>query len=358
MLAKIKKASQQSSRATKIGVIEVNQQREAISSFVHLPLLPRPTNDFIGLSRLVPVSTIEPRCKMFKALLLLCVVTLAVVPAVYGFAPSFQVSTAHFRRSFTSMNMFERFSRVVASNVNNVIKNLEDPEKVIEQAVLDMQNDLIKVRQSYAEISATQKRMEKQRQQAELNAADWYRRAQLAMEKNDEELAREALSRRQIQLENFENVDKSLVIQTQAAEKLYASMMALETKITEAKRQKEAMIARARTAKTSMKVNDMLSDMGGSSSMEAFDRMRTKVDTLETQAEVAGELAASSTGTSVGLEDRFKQLEGGNKVDDELELLKKALPGSVKPIPELPAASATPELDAEYERLKQDLGQK
>jgi phage shock protein A len=63
------------------------------------------------------------------------------------------------------MNMIDRFFRVVSSNINNVISNLEDPEKVLDQAVVDMQNDLVKIRQSYAEISATQKRSEKQKEQ-------------------------------------------------------------------------------------------------------------------------------------------------------------------------------------------------
>lgn len=66
-----------------------------------------------------------------------------------------------------SMNMFDRFMRVVSSNVNKVIKDLEDPEKVLDQAVNDMQSDLIKIRQSYAEISATQKRMQTQKQNAD-----------------------------------------------------------------------------------------------------------------------------------------------------------------------------------------------
>lgn len=66
-----------------------------------------------------------------------------------------------------SMNMFDRFIRVVTSNVNKVIKDLEDPEKVLDQAVNDMQSDLIKIRQSYAEISATQKRMQSQKQNAD-----------------------------------------------------------------------------------------------------------------------------------------------------------------------------------------------
>jgi len=107
------------------------------------------------------------------------------------------------RRTATQlhMNMVDRFFRVVKSNVNNVLSNLEDPEKVLEQAVNDMNGDLVKIRQSYAEVSATQKRMEKQKEQAQTNADEWYKRAQLALSKNDEELAREALSRRNTQLE-------------------------------------------------------------------------------------------------------------------------------------------------------------
>jgi phage shock protein A len=85
------------------------------------------------------------------------------------------------------MNMFDRMFRVVTSNVNNVIRSLEDPEKIIIQAIDDMQRDLINVRQSYAEITATQKRLEKQKETAELNANEWYRRAQIALNKNDDD---------------------------------------------------------------------------------------------------------------------------------------------------------------------------
>ena len=221
-------------------------------------------------------------------------------------------------RHLTSMNIFDRFFRVVTSNINNVLKKLEDPEKVIEQAVLDMQNDLIRIRQSYAEIS-------------------------------------EALSRRQIQLESIENLDKSLQMQTNAVNKLYSSMMALEVKISEAKRQKETMIARARTAKTSVTVNDMLSSLGESSSMDAFERMKEKVESLETQAEVAGELAANSAGTSVQLEERFRSLEGNTRVEDELNQMRRQLPKYTgnSNFAQLPSSI---ERDLEYEKLKRDLG--
>ena len=186
------------------------------------------------------------------------------------------------------MNIADRFFRVVKSNINNVLQNLEDPEKVLDQAVNDMQEDLVKVRQSYAEISATQKRLERQKEQADNLAADWYRRAQLALEKGDEELAREALSRRQTQVVSSDSIKKQMDTQEVAISKLFSSMQALESKILNAKREKDIMIARARTAKTTMQVNDMLSSMTGtgSNSMEAFDRMKAKVESLETQAEV------------------------------------------------------------------------
>ena len=99
------------------------------------------------------------------------------------------------------MNMGERFVRLVKSNVNDMMNKMEDPEKVLEQAVADMQKDLVKVRQAYAEVSASTKRMEEQIKLAEAEGAKWYERAQLALSKGEEELAREALTRRKQQLE-------------------------------------------------------------------------------------------------------------------------------------------------------------
>ena len=289
--------------------------------------------------------------------LLSLLVALVVVMTATGFRITPKSSYCRANRLATlEMNMFERFVRVVSSNVNNVLSNLEDPEKVLDQAVNDMQNDLVKIRQSYAEISATQKRMQKQKEAAEKLANDWYSRAQLALAKGDEELAREALSRKQTQAATAAEIEKQMSVQQTAIDKLYNSMIALEQKIIEAKRQKDSFIARAKTAKTSVQVNDMLSSMTGTNSMEVFERMKAKVETLEAKAEVAGELAASTSGTSVSLEERFKELEGNSAVDDELEQLRRQLPGSQKPIPQLPQPMSA--IDEEYERLKKELGKR
>ncbi len=284
---------------------------------------------------------------------------LLYIVAAYSFvARNYGINRS--RSTTLQMNMFDRFLRVVKSNVNNVLSNLEDPEKVLEQAVNDMQKDLVKIRQSYAEVTATQKRMAKQKEQAEMLSNDWYKRAQLALSKGDEELAKEALSRRQSQVEIITTLNTQMTTQNVAIDKLYSSMTELEEKIVEAKRQKDLFIARARTAKTSVQVNDMLTGLtsGNSNSMEAFERMKNKVENLEAQAEVAGELAASTSGTTRSLEDKFKLLEGNSEIDLQLEELKKQLPGTKDVIGELPATTQinTDEIDKEYERLKKELG--
>ena len=95
------------------------------------------------------------------------------------------------------MGLFERIMRVIRSQINSLVSKAEDPEKILEQAVMDMQTDLIQVRQAVAQAIATQKRTERQYEQAKSTADEWYKRAQLALQKGDEHLAKEALTRRQ-----------------------------------------------------------------------------------------------------------------------------------------------------------------
>lgn len=251
------------------------------------------------------------------------------------------------------MNLFDRFQRVAKSNINNVLKSLEDPEKIMNQALEDMQTDLVKVRQSYAEITATQRRLLKQKEQADALADDWYKRAQLALSKGEEGLAKEALSRRQQQTETSEGLQIQIDMQAQAVDKLYEGMQALEAKILESKAKKEQMVARARTAQSTQKVNDMLGGITGKTSMDAFNRMEEKVEALEAAAEVSAEMGSiggnalpGSSGASV--EAQFKMLEASSSVDQELEEMKKML-GST-------SSAKKDDVDDELERLKREAG--
>lgn len=237
--------------------------------------------------------------------------------------------------------------------MNNALKSLEDPEKILNQAVEDMQADLVKIRQSYAEVTAGQRRLLKQKDQADAVAADWYERAQLALKAGNDELAREALSRRQQQLDAAADLQSQIDVQNMSIDKLYEGMQALESKIIESKAKKEQMIARARTAESTQKVNDMLSGITGKTSMDAFSRMEDKVEALEAAAEVSSEMGslggnALPGSSSAELEKQFKMLEGQSAVDDELKKMKGMLGGSTD--------KKKDDLDDELAKLKKEAG--
>jgi len=251
-----------------------------------------------------------------------------------------------------SMNLFDRFSRVAKSNINNVLKNLEDPEKIMTQAVEDMQVDLVKVRQSYAEVTATQRRLLKQKEAADALAQDWYTRAQLALQKGNDELAKEALTRRQQQVDVSDGLQSQIDVQASSIDQLYNGMQALESKIMEAKSKKDQLVARTRTAESTKKVNDMMSGITGNTSMDAFDRMEQKVESLEAAAEVSAEMGnINALPGSTDIEKEFKMLEASSSVDDELKKMKGMLSGSS----DKKAAPKTA-VDDELEKLKREAG--
>lgn len=267
------------------------------------------------------------------------------------------ISTRPIRKSSLSMNLFDRFSRVAKSNLNNILQNLEEPEKILNQAVEDMQKDLVKIRQSYAEVTATQRRLLKQQEQADALAEDWYKRAQLALTKGNEALAKEALTRRQQQVDVSSDLKTQIDMQATSIDKLYEGMQALESKILESRSKKEQLSARARTAKSTQKVNDMLGGLTGTTSMDAFERMEQKVEALEASAEVSAEMGSMGGNFLPGsegsnLEKEFALLEGQSAVDDELKKMKGLIGGSS-------AGSGTKSInsaDDELEKLKRDAG--
>ncbi|OLP17070.1 phage shock protein A [Leptolyngbya sp. 'hensonii'] len=218
------------------------------------------------------------------------------------------------------MGLFDRILRVIRANLNSLISQAEDPEKILEQTVLDMQDDLIHLRQAVAQAIATQKRTERQMSQAQTNADEWYRRAQLALEKGDENLTREALVRRKTYQETATALRTQVEQQTGIVNEMKQNMRLLEGKISEAKSKKDLYIARARSAKASQQINEMMGRVGSnSSSMTAFERMEEKVLQLEAQSQAIAELGADD------LTKKFAALESGSDVDAELEAMKSQL---------------------------------
>ncbi|MFU8886040.1 MAG: PspA/IM30 family protein [Cyanobacteriota bacterium] len=259
------------------------------------------------------------------------------------------------------MGFFERLSRLFRANANAVINTMEDPAKILDQSVEDMQRDLVKLRQAVATAIASQKRIQNQAEQAEAQSKTWYERAELALKKNEEGLAREALSRRKTYQDTATALNAQLQSQSSQVEVLKKGLLQLEGKISEAKTKKDMLKARAQAAKAQEQLQSAVTGLGTDNAMAAFERMEEKVQTLEARSQAAAELAGAD------LESQFAALQGSD-VDDELAALRSRLegnqlPGNPEPIAlpadDGPAPQLEPvkvaEVDAELEALKRSI---
>ncbi|NEP17952.1 MAG: PspA/IM30 family protein [Leptolyngbya sp. SIO4C1] len=219
------------------------------------------------------------------------------------------------------MGLLDRISRIFRASLNSVVNQAEDPEKILEQTVADMQSDLIQLRQSVAQAIATQKRTERQHEQAQRMAQEWYQRAELALQKGEEALAKEALTRRKTYADTAQTMAAQLQQQEAVVAKLKENMRLLEGKITEARTKKDMYIARARSAQASQRLNEMIGQVGTGSAISAFEQMEEKITALETQSEAIAELNATTADSQ--LEQKFAALEGQpNEIDAELAAMK------------------------------------
>lgn len=192
---------------------------------------------------------------------------------------------------------------------------------LLDKVTDEMQEDLIKMRQTAARVMASEKQVAAKYAQVQGAADEWLRRAELAVRKGQDELAREALLRRKTFEGNASAMRPQLEAQRKAAEQLNANIRMLEAKPAEAKNKKETLKARAATAKSSKQIQEMVAGLrsNNSSAWAAFDKMEEKVVSMEAEAESAGLLA-----TPDSVEQKFLALEGGS-VEDELSALKKGL---------------------------------
>ena len=191
------------------------------------------------------------------------------------------------------MGFFDRLSRLVRANANAAVSSMEDPVKILDQSVADMQADLVKLRQAVAMAIASQKRLRNQAEQAEAQSKTWYERAELALKKGEEDLAREALSRRKTFQETATALSGQVQGQDAQVETLKKSLVALEGKIAEARTKKDMLKARAQAAQAQQQLQSAVGNLGTNTAMAAFERMEDKVEALEAQSQASAELAGA-----------------------------------------------------------------
>jgi phage shock protein A len=217
------------------------------------------------------------------------------------------------------MGIFDRISSVFKANVNHMISKAEDPEKMLNQIVLEMNEQLAKTKQQVTAAIADEKRLEKQYKGEETETQEWERKATLAVQRENDTLAKEALARRN-EHQNLANEYKiQWEKQKQAVGELKESLRALERKIEEAGRKKNLLIARQKRAKAQKQIHETMAGMRDGSAFESFDRMEDKVTDIEARADAAVEMAQTE---EVKLEDQFAELEKEGSLDDDLAALK------------------------------------
>jgi len=227
------------------------------------------------------------------------------------------------------MGIFQRLKTLVSSNVNDMINKAENPEKMLNQLVVEMNEQLIESKKAVAMAIADEKKLERETASQQAQAQEWERKAMLAVRAGQDDLAKEALVRKQEYDTGYTQFNQQWIAQKQSVEKLKESLRDLQTKIEEAQRKKNLLVARAKRAEAQQKIQQTISSVSGNTSaFDAFDRMAQKVDQLEAQADAAKELDDFSKGTN--LDKRFAELEKSGAGSDimllELKEKMKALP--------------------------------
>ena len=221
------------------------------------------------------------------------------------------------------MGFFNRISTIFKSNVNAALDQAEDPEKMLNQITNEMQEQLVQIKQQVATAIAQEKRLQKDYENEQEQANSWEQKATMALQRENEDLAREALTRRNEHANLAASYKEQWDKQKQAVVMLKDNLRTLERKIDEAARKKNLLIARQKRAKAQKAIHETMAGMKENSALATFDRMEQKVGDMEARADAASEMSELSRDP---LEEEFAALGTGN-VDDDLAALKAKMGG-------------------------------
>ena len=219
------------------------------------------------------------------------------------------------------MGIFSRFTDIVNSNINALLDKAEDPEKMVRLIIQEMEDTLVEVRSASAKTLANKKEIVNQIAKYESDASDWEAKAELALSKDREDLARAALQEKKKSAEAAEALSKELAIVDEQISKLQDEIGQLQEKLADAKSRQKAIIMRQKTASCRLEVKKTLDSTKVDNAMGRFEQYERKIDDLESQVE-AYDLGKKT------LQDEFAELEASDKVEDELAALKAKVKGA------------------------------
>jgi phage shock protein A len=221
------------------------------------------------------------------------------------------------------MGIFNKLSTLIRSNLNDLIARAENPEKMLNQIILDMRDQLTKAKQEVAVAIADERKLKAQAEEEAKQAQEWERRAMLAVREGRDDLARQALVRQQEFGERAHSLYDTWQRQAEETERLKDSLRQLNAKIEEARRKKNLLVAKQKRAEAQKRIHETMAGLSDRSAFEAFDRMADRIEENERRALASAEVS-EVLGTD-GLEKEFAQLETGDSADTRLLDLKRQM---------------------------------
>ena len=213
------------------------------------------------------------------------------------------------------MGIFSRFTDIINSNINNLLDKAEDPAKMVRLIIQEMEDTLVEVRSSSAKTLADKKEITRRVTRFENEAQQWQEKAELALTKDREDLARAALIEKKKSSENAQTLLQDLMHTEEHIMKLQSEISQLQEKLADAKSRQKTIIMREKTVNSRLKVKKNIDSNKVDDALSRFDRYERKIDDLEGQVE-------SYDMGSKSLADEIAELESDEKVDDELASLK------------------------------------
>lgn len=221
------------------------------------------------------------------------------------------------------MGIFGRISDIISANINDMLDKAENPEKMVKLMVTEMEESLREVRVGVAKAIANEKKLQKDLEQQRKLATGWEEKAKMAIEHDDDNLARRALARKKEHDSAAASIEPLLETASKDAERLRDHLRKLEAKLQDARRKRDSLIARHRAAQAQQEVRKSAATIGdaGSDAFSKFERFQEKVEDLEAQSEAMVELVIGEG----ALEDEFEKLEENDDVEAELLKLKEKM---------------------------------
>lgn len=224
------------------------------------------------------------------------------------------------------MGIFDRLSTLIKSNINDLISSAENPEKMLNQIIVDMRSQLAKAKQQVAASIADERRLHDQVDAEYRQAQDWEKRAMLAVQEGRDDLAKQALLRQGEHGQHAQQLEATWQAHQAETEKLKNSLRDLNDKIEEAKRKKNLLVARQKRAEAQKRIQETMSSMSEKSAFEAFSRMEARIEDNERRLLANAEIDEEFTGDRLARD--FKSLERGavlTNADAQLLALKQKM---------------------------------